>query len=91
MNVPGGSEVGILPTVFLFFQLAGICHPCSLNKVAGFPLIHVAHAANMESVKTRFGGSGWAVVRRNKQLDKGTGGQNWKCHDPLNCEALAAF
>ena len=31
------------------------------------------------------------VVGRNKQLDKGTGRYSWKCHDPLNCEALVAF
>ena len=36
--------------------------------------------------------AGRAVVGRNKQqLDKGTGGKKWKCHDPLNCVASAAF
>ena len=33
----------------------------------------------------------WAVVGRNEQLDKGTGRQTWKCLDPLNCVASAAF
>ena len=34
----GGSEAGIFPPLgfFLFFQPAGISHPCSLKKVAGF-------------------------------------------------------
>ena len=32
-----------------------------------------------------------AVVGRNKQLDKGAGRQIWKCLDPLNCVASAAF
>ena len=31
------------------------------------------------------------VVGRNKQLDEGAGRQIWKCLDPLNCVALAAF
>ena len=35
------------------------------------------------------------VMGRNKQLDKGTGTgtcrKAWKCLDPLNCVALAAF
>ena len=33
----------------------------------------------------------WAVVGRNKQLDEVTGRQTWKCLDPLNCVASAAF
>ena len=59
MHILGGSVVGIFSPLglFLFFQLAGIYHPWSLKKVAGFPLIHVPHAANMETVKMRFGGS----------------------------------
>jgi len=32
-----------------------------------------------------------AVVGRNKQLDEGAGRQIWKCLDPLNCVASAAF
>ena len=31
------------------------------------------------------------VAVRNKQLDKGTGRQIWKCLDPLNCVASVAF
>ena len=33
----------------------------------------------------------WAVVGRNEQLDEGAGRQTWKCLDPLNCVAPAAF
>ena len=72
-----------------FFQPAGICHPCSLKKVAGFPSIHASHAANMEPVQTRFGGS--VEVGGYTQLDEGAGRQIWKCFDPLNCVAPAAF
>ena len=32
-----------------------------------------------------------AVVGRYKQPDEGAGGQIWKCLDPLNCVASAAF
>ena len=32
-----------------------------------------------------------AVVGRNEQLDEGAGRQTWKCLDPLNCVAPAAF
>ena len=32
-----------------------------------------------------------AVVGRNKELDEGAGRQIWKCLDPLNCVAPAAF
>ena len=32
-----------------------------------------------------------AVVGKNKQPDEGAGRQIWKCLDPLNCVALAAF
>ena len=31
------------------------------------------------------------VMGRNKQPDKGAGRQSWKCLDPLNCVASAAF
>ena len=45
----------------------------------------------MEPVKMRFDGS--VEVGGYTQLDEGAGAgrQIWKCLDPLNCVALAAF
>ena len=38
------------PTEVFYFQLAGICPPSLLKKVAGVPLICISHAMIMEPV-----------------------------------------
>ena len=57
----GGSEVGNFSPLgfFLSSQPAGICHlsPLLAEEGCRFPPIHALHAANMEPVRTTFGGS----------------------------------
>ena len=37
--------------------------------------------------RPRLGGRSWVETK----LDEGAGRQTWKCFNPLNCVALAAF